>query len=208
MYTRQKWITKDTLQYQTLRVTIMPMFSTPIDRGPALLICLHLLLKNHSTHSLEQTQLHSSLCFPFIAIGTKTLKSWGLKLAEFFYWPEQILWTHKYYSQITYTRIFHLNIHDVLLKYLNSLKFIYRLWQYSGSFWYGIIFTYAKGRERKSQSCRQMSRYYTTALKLFLPFEKYVDGVPIMAQWKQMWLASVRMQVWSLSLLSRLRIWH
>ena len=33
-------------------------------------------------------------------------------------------------------------------------------------------------------------------------------GVPIMAQWKQIWLASMRTQVWSLASLSGLRMWH
>jgi len=33
-------------------------------------------------------------------------------------------------------------------------------------------------------------------------------GVPVMAQWKWIWLGTMRLQVWSLALLSGLRIWH
>ena len=33
-------------------------------------------------------------------------------------------------------------------------------------------------------------------------------GVPAVAQWKQIWLASMRTQVWSLASLSGLRIWR
>ena len=33
-------------------------------------------------------------------------------------------------------------------------------------------------------------------------------GVPIVAQWKRIWLASMRTQVWSLASFSGLRIWH
>ena len=38
--------------------------------------------------------------------------------------------------------------------------------------------------------------------------KKYPIGFPFMAQWKQIWWASVRKQVWPLASLSRLRIWH
>ena len=40
-----------------------------------------------------------------------------------------------------------------------------------------------------------------------LPNKSFVLGVPIMAQWKQIRLVSIRTQVQSLALLSRLRIW-
>ena len=33
-------------------------------------------------------------------------------------------------------------------------------------------------------------------------------GVPVVGQWKLIWLASMRMQVWPLASLSGLRIWH
>ena len=33
-------------------------------------------------------------------------------------------------------------------------------------------------------------------------------GVPVMAQWKQIQLGNMRLQVWSLPLLSGLGIWH
>ena len=38
----------------------------------------------------------------------------------------------------------------------------------------------------------------------------WVLGVPVMAQWKWIWLVSMRTQIqsWSLALLSGLRIWH
>ena len=43
-------------------------------------------------------------------------------------------------------------------------------------------------------------------------FQKYKNKlskrVPFVAQWKQIWLASMKMQVWSLALLRRLRIQH
>ena len=35
-----------------------------------------------------------------------------------------------------------------------------------------------------------------------------VPGVPVVAQWKQIWLASMKTQVWSLAFLSGLRIQH
>ena len=34
------------------------------------------------------------------------------------------------------------------------------------------------------------------------------QGVPVVARWKRIWLASMRTQVWSLALFSRLRIWY
>ena len=37
---------------------------------------------------------------------------------------------------------------------------------------------------------------------------KLEPGVPIVAQWKQIWLASMRTEVWSLAWFSGLRIWH
>ena len=39
-----------------------------------------------------------------------------------------------------------------------------------------------------------------------MPSKKYVGGVAVMAQWKQIWLVCMRMQVRSLALLSGLRI--
>ena len=42
----------------------------------------------------------------------------------------------------------------------------------------------------------------------FFPSQDSRWGGPIMAQWKQIWLASMRMQVQSLALLSGLRIWR
>ena len=39
-------------------------------------------------------------------------------------------------------------------------------------------------------------------------FKNIVLGVPIVVQWKRIWLVSMRMQVWSLALLSGLGIWH
>ena len=41
-----------------------------------------------------------------------------------------------------------------------------------------------------------------------IPIQEEAVRVPVMAQWKQIWLASMRTQVWSLTLLNGLRIWH
>ena len=38
--------------------------------------------------------------------------------------------------------------------------------------------------------------------------KKLKEGVPLMAQWKRIWLVSMRMQVQTLASLSGLRIWH
>ena len=39
-------------------------------------------------------------------------------------------------------------------------------------------------------------------------FKIYLLGVPIMAQQKRIWLVTIRLWVWSLASLNRLRIWH
>ena len=41
-----------------------------------------------------------------------------------------------------------------------------------------------------------------------LTMKRIIIGISVMAQWKQIWLGSMRMQVQSLALLSGLRIWH
>ena len=51
---------------------------------------------------------------------------------------------------------------------------------------------------------------YTSSKFLLSIFyiKKEKIGVPGVAQWKWIWLASIRTQVWSWALLSELRIWH
>ena len=39
-------------------------------------------------------------------------------------------------------------------------------------------------------------------------FKKLDVGGPIIAQWKQIWLGTMRLRIWSLASLSRLRIWY
>ena len=50
---------------------------------------------------------------------------------------------------------------------------------------------------------RSLPRIFTYSHKI----SKWNVGFPFMAQWEQMWLGSRRIQVWSLSSLSGLRIW-
>ena len=55
----------------------------------------------------------------------------------------------------------------------------------------------------------QQSLFGNQCLEIFLVVKTdKVLGVPVVAQQKRIWLASMRMQVWSLALFSSLRIWH
>ena len=80
------------------------------------------------------------------------LKLWSLKIWNCLNFLSA--WTFsiapRFYSQIIQTRIFHVNIHDFLPLYLNSLQFTCQMWQYSVSFQCEIIFHLGK-RARKQR---------------------------------------------------------
>ena len=58
------------------------------------------------------------------------------------------------------------------------------------------------------QNKNRSKNYYQFNTSLMIYSKRVLPGVPIVAQWKQIWLASMRAKVWSLALVSRLKIWH
>ena len=78
---------------------------------------------------------------------------------------------------------------------------MYSLWKTVWSFLKGKT----KKTKKKPQNLQKEFSCDPAILGIYLN-KTIIWGVPIMAQWKRIWLVSMRTQVWSLASLSRLRI--
>ena len=76
--------------------------------------------------------------------------------------------------------------------------------------WVGhIFFKFQKVPKSKTWILPYVGNYlYSIYIVLSIVGVPIMAEVPIVAQWKQIWLASRKTQVWPLASLSGLRIWH
>ena len=116
---------------------------------------------------------------------------------------------HSEVSQIMYDFIFMWNLKKQnKTKQHNRNSHRNRTWLPKGVEW---------NRWRLTGTYFQVQNKWVIGIKIYIYIfsfqnEKFslkpLEGVPVMAQWKRTWLVPTTMQVWSLALLTWLRIWH